>query len=214
MADLTPLTKAVEAGDRRTATRLTQEAIDAGVGPQEILDAMTAAMTEVGRRFACNEGVYVPEMLIAARAMKESSVLLEPLLVAEGIHPEHTVVIGTVKGDLHDIGKNLVGMMLKGANMAVVDLGTNVPPERFAEAAREHGARLVGVSALLTTTMVGMGDVVTAVRGAGLSDVRVMVGGAPVTEEYAAEIGADGYARDAATAVGVAQRLLGVGAGA
>jgi 5-methyltetrahydrofolate--homocysteine methyltransferase len=212
MADLTSLTSAVEAGDRRTATRLTQEAIDAGVGPQEILDAMTVAMTEVGRRFACNEGVYVPEMLISARAMKESAALLEPLLTAAGITPEHTAVIGTVKGDLHDIGKNLVGMMLKGANMTVVDLGTNVPPERFVEAAREHGAHIVGVSALLTTTMVGMGDVVSAIRGAGLTDVRVIVGGAPVTEEYAAEIGADGFARDAATAVGVAQRLLGVGA--
>ena len=139
MADLAALTAAVEAGDRRTATRLTQEAIDAGVGPQAILDAMTAAMTEVGRRFACNEGIYVPEMLISARAMKESSALLEPLLVAEGIRPAHTAVIGTVRGDLHDIGKNLVGMMWKGAHLAVVDLGTNVPPERFVEAAR--GAR-------------------------------------------------------------------------
>jgi 5-methyltetrahydrofolate--homocysteine methyltransferase len=208
MADLSELTAAIERGDRRTATRLTQEAIDAGTGPQEILDAMTAGMTEVGRRFANNEGIYVPEMLISARAMKESSALLEPLLVAEGIHPEHTVVIGTVKGDLHDIGKNLVGMMWKGANFEVVDLGTNVPPERFAEAASEHGAHLVGVSALLTTTMVGMRDVVTAVRAAGLADVRVMVGGAPVTQEYADQIGADGYARDAATAVGVAQALL------
>jgi 5-methyltetrahydrofolate--homocysteine methyltransferase len=212
MADLAALTAAVEAGDRHTATRLTQEAIDAGVGPQEILDAMTAAMTEVGRRFACNEGVYVPEMLIAARAMKESSALLEPLLVAGGIRPEHTAVVGTVKGDLHDIGKNLVGMMLKGANFEVVDLGTNVPPERFVEAAREHGAHLVGVSALLTTTMVGMREVVEAIRAAGLEDVKVLVGGAPVTDEYAVEIGADGYARDAATAVTVARTVLAAGA--
>jgi 5-methyltetrahydrofolate--homocysteine methyltransferase len=213
VADMTALTAAVEAGDRHTATRLTQEAIDAGVGAQEILDAMTTAMTEVGRRFACNEGVYVPEMLISARAMKESSALLEPLLVAGGIRPEHTAVIGTVKGDLHDIGKNLVGMMLKGANFEVVDLGTNVPPERFAEAAREHDARLVGVSALLTTTMVGMREVVEAVHGAGLDGVKIIVGGAPVTDEYAVEIGADGFARDAATAVTVAREVLAGGAG-
>jgi 5-methyltetrahydrofolate--homocysteine methyltransferase len=146
-------------------------------------------------------------MLVAARAMKESSALLEPLLVAEGLRPEHTAVIGTVKGDLHDIGKNLVGMMLKGARIEVVDLGTNVPPERFAEAVAEHGASLVGVSALLTTTMVGMKDVVAAVHAAHPA-VRVIVGGAPVTQEWADEIGADGYARDAATAVGVAQALL------
>lgn len=213
MADLTALTAAVEAGDRHTATRLTQEAIDAGTGAQEILDAMTAAMTEVGRRFACNEGVYVPEMLVSARAMKEASALLEPLLVAGGIRPEHTAVVGTVKGDLHDIGKNLVGMMLKGANFEVVDLGTNVPPERFVEAAREHGADLVGISALLTTTMVGMREAVESIKSAGLGDVKVIVGGAPVTDEYAAEIGADGYARDAATAVSVAKGLL-VGSGA
>jgi 5-methyltetrahydrofolate--homocysteine methyltransferase len=208
MADLSALTASIERGDRREATRLTGEAIDAGIGPQEILDAMTAAMTEVGRRFACNEGVYVPEMLISARAMKEASALLLPLLVAEGIRPEHTAVIGTVKGDLHDIGKNLVGMMWKGANFEVVDLGTNVPPERFVEAVRESGARLVGISALLTTTMVGMKDVVDALRAAD-PGVRVIVGGAPVTQEYAEQIGADGYARDAATAVGVAQSLLG-----
>lgn len=208
MADLTALTAAVEAGDRHTATRLTQEAIDAGVDVQDVLDAMTAAMTEVGRRFACNEGVYVPEMLVSARAMKEASALLEPLLVASGIRPEHTAVVGTVKGDLHDIGKNLVGMMLKGANFEVVDLGTNVPPERFVEAAREHGADLVGISALLTTTMVGMREAVESIKSAGLGDIKVIVGGAPVTDEYAAEIGADGYARDAATAVSVATGLL------
>jgi 5-methyltetrahydrofolate--homocysteine methyltransferase len=146
-------------------------------------------------------------MLIAARAMKESSELLLPLLVAEGITPTHTAVIGTVKGDLHDIGKNLVGMMWKGANLAVVDLGTNVPPERFVAAVREHGAAIVGISALLTTTMVGMQEVVDALR-AEVPGVPIIVGGAPVTQEYALEIGADGYARDAATAVGVARELI------
>ena len=166
MADLSALTAAVEAGNRAEAVSLTQGAIDEGTPPQEILDAMTTAMTEVGRKFACNEGVYVPEMLISAHAMKEASVLLEPLLAAGGIRPEHTAVIGTVQGDLHDIGKNLVGMMLKGANFEIVDLGTNVSPDAFAEAAREHDASIVGISALLTTTMVGMKAAVEAVRAA------------------------------------------------
>jgi 5-methyltetrahydrofolate--homocysteine methyltransferase len=212
MADLAGLTKAVEAGDRASALALTQAAIDEGVDPRTILDSMTEAMAEVGRRFQCNE-IYVPEMLISARAMKESAALLEPLLVAAGFKPEHTAVLGTVKGDLHDIGKNLVGMMWKGANIEVIDLGTNVPPERFVSAAQEHGAHLVGISALLTTTMVGMKDVVTAIRAAGMGDVRVVVGGAPVTEDFAKEIGADGYARDAASAVDVAKSVLAGGAG-
>jgi 5-methyltetrahydrofolate--homocysteine methyltransferase len=149
-------------------------------------------------------------MLIAARAMKEATAVLEPLLVGAGIRPTATAVIGTVKGDLHDIGKNLVGMMWKGANIEVIDLGTNVSPEQFAEAARQHGARLVGVSALLTTTMVGMRDVVTAVRAAGLAETKVLVGGAPVTAEFAREIGADGYAPDAGAAVDVAKSAIGL----
>jgi 5-methyltetrahydrofolate--homocysteine methyltransferase len=211
MVDLNELTAAVEKGDRKAAVSLTQEAIDGGVAPEEILGAMTTAMTEVGRKFACNEGVYVPEMLISAHAMKEASVLLEPLLAASGITPEFTAVIGTVKGDLHDIGKNLVGMMLKGANFAVVDLGTNVAPEAFAAAATEHKANVVGISALLTTTMVGMRDAVAAIRAADPS-VKVLVGGAPVTNEFAMEIGADGFAKDAATAANVAQELLAAGA--
>jgi 5-methyltetrahydrofolate--homocysteine methyltransferase len=210
MVDLNALTAAVEAGDRATAVSLTQAAIDEGLAPDAILEAMTTAMTEVGRRFACNEGVYVPEMLISARAMKEASALLEPLLAASGITPEYTAVVGTVQGDLHDIGKNLVGMMLKGANFEVIDLGTNVAPARFAEAAREHKADMVGISALLTTTMVGMKDAVTAIRAAEPT-TRILVGGAPVTDEYAAEIGADGYARDAATAAVLAQELLAAG---
>ena len=207
MADLSALTAAVEAGNRAEAVSLTQAAIDEGVAPKVILDAMTTAMTEVGRKFACNEGVYVPEMLIAAHAMKEATVLIEPLLAASGVRPEHTAVIGTVQGDLHDIGKNLVGMMLKGANFEIVDLGTNVSPEAFAEAAVEHGASIVGISALLTTTMVGMKAAVEAVRAADPA-AKILVGGAPVTDEFAAEIGADGFAKDAATAANVAQELL------
>ncbi len=207
MADLSALTAAVEAGNRAEAVSLTQAAIDEDVAPGEILDSMTAAMTEVGRKFACNEGVYVPEMLIAAHAMKEATALIEPLLAASGVKPAHTAVIGTVQGDLHDIGKNLVGMMLKGANFAIVDLGTNVAPEAFAEGVKEHKADVVGISALLTTTMVGMKAAVEAVRAAD-PKAKILVGGAPVTDEFAAEIGADGFAKDAATAAVVAQDLL------
>jgi 5-methyltetrahydrofolate--homocysteine methyltransferase len=171
---------------------------------------MTAAMAEVGARFQ-REELYVPEMLIAARAMREATAVLEPLLVGAGIRPVATAVVGTVRGDLHDIGKNLVGMMWKGAHIEVIDLGNNVSPEAFAAAAREHEAALVGVSALLTTTMPAMRDVVTAVRDADLSDTKVIVGGAPVTHAFAREIGADGYAPDAATAVDVAKELLALG---
>ena len=207
MADLTPLTRAIEAGDRGDAVRLAMEAVAEGLAPQVILDAMTQAMAETGARFQRNE-IYVPEMLIAARAMKEAMAVLEPVLIGAGIKPEATAILGTVKGDLHDIGKNLVGMMWKGANIEVIDLGTNVPAERFVEAAKEHGARLVGISALLTTTMVGMRDVVAAIRAADLPGVKVVIGGAPVTAEYAREIGADAYAPDAGTAVEVAGEAL------
>ena len=209
MVDLAPLTSAIEAGDRAAARSLTQAAIDDGLDPEAILLAMTGAMRAVGDRFQRNE-IYIPEMLISARAMKEATALLEPLLVRAGIRPEFTAVIGTVKGDLHDIGKNLVMMMWKGAAIEVIDLGTDVSAERFVDAAREHGARIVGISALLTTTMVGMKDVVAAIRAASLGDVRVIVGGAPVTAEFAAQIGADGYAPDAASAVDVVRRFGGL----
>jgi 5-methyltetrahydrofolate--homocysteine methyltransferase len=168
---------------------------------------MTAAMDVVGQRFQTNE-IFVPEMLISARAMKEATAILEPILAAAGIKPEFTAVIGTISGDLHDIGKNLVGMMLKGANFAVVDLGTNVEAERFAQAAREHEAQLVCISALLTTTMGGMRNAVAAIRAADLAAVKVLVGGAPLTQEFANEIGADGYAPDAGSAVEVARKVL------
>jgi 5-methyltetrahydrofolate--homocysteine methyltransferase len=209
MADLAALAAAIEAGDRASAVRITTEAVAEEMDPRAVLDAMTGAMEVIGAKFACNE-IYVPEMLISARAMKEATAVLEPVLVAAGIKPEHTAVIGTIKGDLHDIGKNLVAMMWKGANIAVVDLGTNVTPEAFVAAAKEHGATLVGVSALLTTTMVGMKDVVAAVRAADLPGVKVIVGGAPVTAEYAASIGADGYAPDAASAVEAAKAAVGM----
>jgi 5-methyltetrahydrofolate--homocysteine methyltransferase len=208
MAELQALTDAIVVGDRVAAVRLTQEAVDGGRPAQAILDAMTAGMAEVGARFQ-REELYVPEMLIAARAMREATAVLEPLLVGAGIRPVATAVVGTVQGDLHDIGKNLVGMMWKGANIEVFDLGNNVNPEVFAAAAQEHKAHLIGVSALLTTTMPNMRAVVAAVRNAGLGGTKVIVGGAPVTAAFAHDIGADGYAPNAAAAVDVAMELLG-----
>ena len=206
MADLAALTAAVEAGNRSAAAELTQQALDDGVGPAEVLGAMTAAMDVVGRKF--QEGdLFVPEMLIAARAMKAGTAILEPALLAAGVAPEFTAVVGTVEGDLHDIGKNLVGMMWKGAGFEVVDLGVNVPPERFAAAAVEHRAHIVGLSALLTTTMPSMRAAVEAVRASGAT-AKVVIGGAPTTPEFAAQIGADGFAPDAGAAVDLARRLL------
>jgi 5-methyltetrahydrofolate--homocysteine methyltransferase len=149
-------------------------------------------------------------MLIAARAMKEAMALLEPLLVKAGIKPKFTAVIGTVQGDLHDIGKNLVAMMWKGANIGVVDLGTNVNPQAFVEAVKTHDARVVGLSALLTTTMPAMQTTIKTLKDAGLDKVKVVIGGAPVTQDYANRIGADGYAPDAATAVDVARSVVAV----
>ena len=206
MADLAALTAAVEAGNRAAAGELTQAAVDEGLDPRTILSAMTAAMDVVGRKFQEGE-LFVPEMLIAARAMKAGTAILEPVLLAAGVKPEFRAVVGTVEGDLHDIGKNLVGMMWKGGGLEVVDLGVNVSAERFVDAARERGAHIIGVSALLTTTMPNMRGVVEAVRAAGLS-TKVVVGGAPVTPEFAAQIGADGYAPDAGAAVDLARSLL------
>jgi 5-methyltetrahydrofolate--homocysteine methyltransferase len=206
MADLAALTAAVESGNRKDAATLTQAAVDEGLEPKTILDAMTSAMDVVGRKFQEGE-LFVPEMLIAARAMKAGTEILEPVLLAAGVKPEFRAVVGTVEGDLHDIGKNLVGMMWKGGGIEVFDLGVNVAPARFVEAAREHDAHLIGVSALLTTTMPNMRGVVEAVRAAGIG-ARVVIGGAPVTPEFAAQIGADGYAPDAGSAVDLARGLL------
>jgi 5-methyltetrahydrofolate--homocysteine methyltransferase len=208
MADLKNLTESIVKGSRADATRLTQEAIDGGTAPQTILDALVSGMDEIGGKFQRNE-VFVPEMLIAARAMKESMALLEPQLVKAGIRPEFTAVVGTVQGDLHDIGKNLVAMMWRGANFNVVDLGTNVSPEKFVEAAQQNDAHIIGLSALLTTTMPAMKTTVEKVRAAGLTKVKVMIGGAPITQEYADSIGADAFAPDAATAVQVARKIVG-----
>jgi 5-methyltetrahydrofolate--homocysteine methyltransferase len=204
---LQALTEAIKKGNRNESKQFTQQAIDGGTPARQILDAMVGGMDEVGRRFQKNE-IFVPEMLIASRAMKEALALLEPLLVKAGIKPAFTAVIGTVQGDLHDIGKNLVAMMWKGANFGVVDLGTNVSPEKFVAAAKEHGAKVVGLSSLLTTTMPAMKQTVQAIRAAGLSGVKVVIGGAPITQAFAEEIGADGFAPDAATAVDVVRKLV------
>ena len=190
---------------------LVQKAIDENVPVEQILtQGLIAAMAVVGDRFRKNE-VYVPEVLIAARAMKAGMELLKPLLAKSGIQPVGTVVLGTVKGDLHDIGKNLVGMMLEGAGFAVVDAGIDVSPEKFVEAIKSSKAGVIAMSALLTTTMPMMKNVVEAIGAAGLKgQVKTMIGGAPVTQSYAEEIGADGYGKDASSAVLVAKQLLGV----
>jgi 5-methyltetrahydrofolate--homocysteine methyltransferase len=187
----------------------TAAALEEGISAADILEkALMPAMDEVGRRMATKE-YYIPDVLIAARTMGMALEVLKPHLAEGGAAQPGTAVIGTVKGDLHDIGKNLVGMMLQGANFAVVDLGTDVSGEQFVAAVREHDANLVCMSALLTTTMVEMKDTVDALLEAGLRDqVKIMVGGAPVTQDYAGEVGADGYAPDAGSAVVAARELL------
>ncbi|MBC7099553.1 corrinoid protein [Candidatus Bipolaricaulota bacterium] len=207
---LEKLKQAVLEGDSERAAQLTKEALENGLEPERILnDALVAAMEVVGEEYERGDR-YIPEMLISAEAMKAAMEVLRPELVEAGVKPRGKVVIGTVEGDLHDIGKNLVAMMLEGAGFEVVDLGTEVTAERFVQAAREHRADIVGMSALLTTTMTHMPEVIEALKREGLRDgVKVMVGGAPVTQEYAEKIGADGYAPDAASAVELAKRLLG-----
>ena len=195
-------------GDQVAVQEGVNAALEAGLGAEEILNqGMIAAMSEVGRLF--EEGEYfVPEMLIAARAMQSGLAILKPKLVDAGIKPIGKVAIGTVKGDLHDIGKNLVAMMLEGAGFEIVDLGTDVPAEAFVEAAKD-GANIIGLSALLTTTMPSMEVVIQALDAAGLrGQVKIVVGGAPVTAEYATKIGADGYAPDASQAANLAKSLL------
>jgi 5-methyltetrahydrofolate--homocysteine methyltransferase len=209
MVDLDDLSAAIEDGDRDLAVELTVAAIAAGLGPQAILDAMTTAMDDVGDRFQANL-IFVPEMLVSARAMREAMARLEPILVDAGIRPEAKAVIGTVRGDLHDIGKNLVAMMWRGARIEVIDLGVNVTPEQFVAAVQEHKPDLIGLSALLTTTMPAMRSIVEALRRTDLGGARIIVGGAPVNEEFATWIGADGFAQDAGAAVIVARRLLGL----
>jgi 5-methyltetrahydrofolate--homocysteine methyltransferase len=195
-------------GEQDAAALAVGAALQAGLDPNLVLnDGMIAAMREVGRLFQDGE-CFVPEMLIAARAMQSGLDVLRPHLVQDALGAEGKVVLGTVKGDLHDIGKNLTGMMLAGASFEVIDLGINVSPDQFVAAVREHQPQLVGMSALLTTTMPHMQATIEALRAAGLRDgVKVMVGGAPLNEDYAARIGADGYSPDASRAVTLAKTL-------
>ncbi len=206
MADLNALAEAVIKGDRNASAQLTQKALDEGASAKDVLEkGLIAGMAVVGKRFKANE-VYVPEVLIAARAMKAGMAILEPHLKASGVQPVGKIVLGTVKGDLHDIGKNLVGMMLQGAGFEVIDIGVDVPADKFVEAIKKSGAKIVAMSALLTTTMPQMPEVLKAIRNSGVN-VKTMVGGAPVTQSYANEIGADGYAPDAASAADLAAQL-------
>ncbi|MGD9498790.1 MAG: corrinoid protein [Armatimonadota bacterium] len=209
MADLQALAEAVINGKKEEAERLTREAIESGIDPGTIInDGLIAGMTVVGEKFKNNE-FYVPEVLIAARAMQSAMSLVKPLLGEDEVISKGKVVIGTVKGDLHDIGKNLVAMMLEGGGYEVIDLGVDVAPEKFVSAAVENNADVIALSALLTTTMPSMKDTVDALTEAGLKGkIKVIIGGAPVTQSYADEIGADGYAPDAASAVDKVNELL------
>ncbi len=207
MADLKALSEAIINGDQKTAVEITQAAIDEGMAPERILnEGLISGMNIVGARFKANE-VYIPEVLISARAMKMSMEYLEPKLSEAGVEPIGKALIGTVQGDLHDIGKNLVMMMLKGSGFEVVDAGIDVSAEKFVAQAKAAGTQIVGLSALLTTTMPSMESTVKAIKDAGLN-AKVIIGGAPVTQNYADKIGADGYAADAATAIDVAKSLL------
>ena len=207
MADLQGLADAVIKGNQGEAVRLTQEALDEGLGPKKVLeDGLIAGMNVIGVRFKANE-VYIPEVLISARAMKMAMEILEPQLAAAGVDPVGKALIGTVQGDLHDIGKNLVVMMLKGAGFHVEDIGVDVAPDIFVEKIKDTQVSIVGLSALLTTTMPAMEKTVQAIKDAGLG-CKIMIGGAPVTQNYADTIGADGYAADAASAVDVAKDFL------
>lgn len=209
VALLDGIAAAVICGEREAVARLTRDAIDYQIAPARVLEeGLLAGMSVIGARFKEGE-IFVPEVLIAVRAMKAGMAELEPLLAACGIEPVGRFVIGTVKGDVHDIGKNLVSIMLIGAGFEVVDLGVNVPAEKFVEAVRTHKPHILGMSALLTTTMVQMKINMEALRAEGLlSDVKMIVGGAPVTARFAEEIGADGYGKTAAHAVDVALGLL------
>jgi len=209
MADLSKLYNAVLNGDAKAAVAATKEAIADNVDALELVTKyMVPAMDEVGRRFECEE-YFVPELLLAARAMKGSLELIRPLLAAQGAEPAGRVVIGTVKGDLHDIGKNLVASMLEGGGFEVIDLGTDVSPEKFVDAVKARNANFVCLSALLTVTMPSMKTTIEALSNGGVRDrVKVLVGGAPVTQQYATEIGADGYGENANVAVHLARKLL------
>jgi 5-methyltetrahydrofolate--homocysteine methyltransferase len=209
MADMTKISQNLIDGKAPIVKQLVTDAIAEGVLPQTILnDGLIVGMNEVGRRFKANE-FYVPEVLLAARAMHAGMDILKPLLVESKVKPKGVVILGTVKGDLHDIGKNLVGMMLEGSGFQVVDAGVDVAPEKFVAAVKDNKPDLIAMSALLTTTMTNMRTTIQALSEAGVrKSVKVMVGGAPLTQRYADEIGADGYAPDAASAAELAGALM------
>src|SRR4051812_8299694 len=211
MADLKKLYDAVLHGDAKAAVEVTKQALEEDLDPAELIaSTMVPAMDEVGRLYEQQE-YFVPELLLSARAMKGSLELLRPLLAAQGAKPTGTVAIGTVKGDLHDIGKNLVASLLEGGGFEVIDLGADVSPEKFIEAIRDKGAHIVCLSALLTVTMPSMKTTIEALKQAGLRDqVKVLVGGAPVTQQYANDIGADGYGESASNAVALARKMCAV----
>ena len=211
MSQIEAIYNAVLDGNAPAAKAGVEKALAAGIAADVILkEGLIGAMAEVGRLFEENE-YFVPEMLVSARAMQNGLALLKPHLAESGAQPTGKVIIGTVKGDLHDIGKNLVAMMLEGAGFEVVDLGTDVTPEKFVKGALENKPQVVGMSALLTTTMPSMGTTVKALLEAGVREqVKVMIGGAPVTDAFAKQIGADGYAPDASSAVRLAKSLAGV----
>ncbi len=206
MVDLQELHEAILNGDAKAAAALTQAALAQDVPAFELIQkAMVPAMAEVGRRFECQD-YFVPELLLSARAMKAALALLRPLLAAAGTQPAGKVVIGTVKGDLHDIGKNLVAALLEGGGFEVIDLGVDVAPEQFVATVRDTNANIICLSALLTVTMLSMKTTIEALRAAGLRDrVKVLIGGAPVTRQFAEEIGADGYGENASAAVTLAR---------
>jgi len=207
MADLKALSEAIIKGDQNTAVEITTAALGEGTAPKAVLnDGLIAGMDFIGARFKKNE-VYIPEVLIAARAMKSAMEILEPELVKAGVEPIGKFIIGTVAGDLHDIGKNLVMMMMKGAGFEVIDLGIDIPPEKFVEQAKATDANLIGMSALLTTTMPALDTTIKAIKEAGIT-AKIMIGGAPITQDYADKVGADGYSPDAASAVDLAKSLV------
>jgi 5-methyltetrahydrofolate--homocysteine methyltransferase len=210
MAKYQDLADSIIAGDNVKSKEITQKLVDSGVSSSEILnEGLVPGMEVVGRKFKANE-MYIPEVLIAARAMHAAMDIIKPMLSASGAKMKGTVIIGTVQGDLHDIGKNLVGMMLEGGGFSVIDLGVDVAAEKYAEEAKKSSAKLIGLSALLTTTMPVMKDVIAILKAdSATADVKVMVGGAPLTQEYADSIGAKGYAPDASSAVDLALKLLG-----
>lgn len=209
MEILENISEALMKGRAPDTKSLTEQALNDGIAPEMIMnEGLLKGMGIIGERFKKNE-VYVPEVLIAARAMNSAMEILKPALVDAGVEPLGIAVLGTVKGDLHDIGKNLVGMMLEGAGFRVIDIGIDVPPEKFVSAAIENKADVIAVSALLTTTMTNMKMVVDAVKASDINDsVKVIVGGAPVTQAFCDEIGSDGYAADAASAADLAKELV------